>query len=524
MRIFFTYFTFFILNILLFCIPFSSNAQQKPKSKRIECSANLLTYDAATNPDVQILTGNVVFTHEGAICYADTAFYNEKTNVIEAFGKELIIHINDTIHLYGKYLVYDGNTKILSIEQDVILSDEYSVLYTDKLTYVRNENVGFYDHHGKIINDSNTLISEQGWYYTNSKDVYFKKNVVLTTPDYKVTTDTLKYNTNSKTAYFLCPTHILSEENKIYCEYGWYDTENDVYEFEKKAQIKSKTQQIKAYKIWYDKLNNKAKAYHNINIFDSVENVLILGQYADYDKSKGYAFVTDSAIAIFIDGKDSLYIHADTLWAEMDSNQHIKYVTAHHRVLFYRDDMQGSCDSLVYTDNDSIITMYRSPIVWFDKQQAIADTIKLYTKNRAVKEMRLMKNAFISEDIFSEKKFNQIKGVNMFIYFKNDKIDYVFVDDQAECIYYVFDEKNALIGINSSISKQMRILFSNNTVSTITLYDKVKGDLSPESDKSNPFLTDFIWLNRYRPKNKEDIFMSDFYKPELKKPQDNYEE
>ena len=131
--------------ILLICWMMiqTSFSQNKPKGKRIECTADILRYDASLHPDIQILTGNVVFTHEGAICYADTAFYNEKSNVIEAFGKELIIHINDTVHLYGKYLVYDGNTKILTIEEDVILSDEYSILYTNKLTYMRNENYGF---------------------------------------------------------------------------------------------------------------------------------------------------------------------------------------------------------------------------------------------------------------------------------------------------------------------------------------------------------------------------------------------
>jgi len=192
--------------------------------------------------------------------------------------------------------------------------------------------------------------------------------------------------------------------------------------------------------------------------------------------------------------------------------------------LFYRNDMQGSCDSLVYTAIDSVISMYRSPLVWFNKNQSLADTIRLFIKNKTIKEMHLIKNSFIVEDVFNEKKFNQIKGVNMFIYFIDNQIDHVFVDAEAECIYYVFDEKNALIGINSSVSKQMRINFSENEVSTITLYEKVKGDLSPEADKPNPFLTDFIWLNRYRPKNKYDIFMQDFYKPELKKQEENYED
>ena len=515
---------FHFILLCFFCsISFVAKSQDKKQGKRIECTADILRYDASKNPDIQILTGNVIFTHEGAICYADTAFYNERTNIIEAFGKELIIHINDTVHLYGEYLIYNGNTRVFVIRENVILSDEYSVLYTDQLTYERNENVGFYDNHGKIINDSNTLISEQGWYYTHTKDVYFNKDVVLTTPDYEVFTDTLKYNTQRKIAYFLSPTHIYSDSSTIYCEYGWYDTENEVYQFEKNAKINTNRQYIEADLIWYDKLNGKAHAYRDVSIFDSVENVLILGEYVEYNEPEEYSFVTDSALAVFIDGNDSLFIHADTLWAKMDSVQNVEYVSAYHKVLFYRNDLQGSCDSLVYMAEDSIITMFRSPVVWFEKKQTLADTIHIFIENKAIKNMHLIKNSFICEDIFTETKFNQIKGVNMFIYFENNQLNNIFVDAEAECIYYVLDDDKALIGVNSSVSKQMRILFQDNEVSSIILYDKVKGDLSPEADLKKTFLQDFIWLESYRPKNKWDIFGLNFYKPELKTDKEDYE-
>ncbi len=502
--------------LLIFLInnhPFLSQSQSKNKGKRIECTANILRYDASISPDIQILTGNVIFTHEGAICYADTALYNEKENIIEAFGKELIIHINDTVHLYGKYLTYNGNTKIFTIEEDVILSDEYSVLYTDKLTYFRNENYGFYINNGKIVNDSNTLTSQQGWYYTSSKDVYFKNNVLLTTPDYTVKTDTLQYNTKRKIAYFLTATSIYSDENTIYCEAGWYDTENDTYQFQKNAQINTKNQQINADTIWYDKKNEKAKAYHNIIIFDSVENAIVLGNYLDYNKEKNYAYITDSAIAVLIEKNDSLFIHADTLWAVLDSAENVEAVLAYHKVLFYRDDIQGSCDSLVYLAIDSIITMFTNPLIWFEDNQILADTIRLFIENKAIKEMHLINNSFICEDVFLEKKFNQIKGRNMFIYFKDNQINNVFVNADAECLYYVLDEMEELIGINNTISNQMQIYFLDNEVYSITFYEKVKGDMTPENEKKEVYLKDFIWLNQYRPKNKTDIFMQDFYNP-----------
>ena len=138
--------------------------------------------------------------------------------------------------------------------------------------------------------------------------------------------------------------------------------------------------------------------------------------------------------------------------------------------------------------------------------------------------MHLINNSFICEDVFLERKFNQIKGVDMFIYFKDNQIDNVFVDDKAECLYYVLDEIEELIGINSTTAKQMRIYFVDNEVSSITFYEKVKGDMTPETEKKEILLKDFIWLNQYRPKDKKDIFMPDIYKPTPKKKDDDYED
>lgn len=113
--------------------------------------------------------------------------------------------------------------------------------------------------------------------------------------------------------------------------------------------------------------------------------------------------------------------------------------------------------------------MFTNPLVWFEKNQTLADTIRLFIENRKIKEMHLINNSFICEDVFLERKFNQIKGVDMFIYFKDNQIDNVFVDDKAECLYYVLDEIEELIGINSTTAKQMRIYFVDNEVSSITL-------------------------------------------------------
>ena len=162
----------FYLRLLLvgiFCVvnalsSFGQKGEPAPKGKKITCTANMLTHDGSINPDVQILIGNVRFEHEGAICYADTAFFNEAQNTIDAYGQNLVIHINDSVSLYGKHLQYNGHTRQAVIYHDVRLTNETAVLYSDKLHYDRVTDVAYYNTGGRIENGESVLTSQQGWF------------------------------------------------------------------------------------------------------------------------------------------------------------------------------------------------------------------------------------------------------------------------------------------------------------------------------------------------------------------------
>ena len=56
--------------------------------------------------------------------------------------------------------------------------------------------------------------------------MYFRDDVVLTNPEYKINCDTLKYNTVSRISYFLGPTILKGKDNYLYCEDGEYDRGN----------------------------------------------------------------------------------------------------------------------------------------------------------------------------------------------------------------------------------------------------------------------------------------------------------
>ena len=501
---------------------FAQTDASAQKGKKITCTADRLDHDASINPDVQMLVENVRFEHEGAICYADTAFSNDKQNTIDAYGQNLVIHVNDSVSLYGTHLHYDGNTRQAIIYNNVRLTNGTAVLYSDKLHYDRLLDVGYYNTGGRIENGESVLTSVQGWFYTQLNDVYFKDSVLLVTPEYTIDSDTLKYNTSSEIAYFLGPTNIYSDSNVMYCEYGWYETLTDICEFQKESRLWSKSQCLIADTIWYDKVNDLGIARSSVVIVDTVENILFMGNYAEYRSQAGNAYLTDSAVAVLVEDKDSLFIHGDVMYVLFDSAKNVTFMHTYHCVKFFRDDIQGSCDSLVYNAEDSTITLINSPVLWTEENQFLADTIRMFIKNQQLSQMHFINDAMVFADVFEEQKFNQVKGDYMIAYFEDNDIQTVFVDGSAECLYYVQEENKDLIGIQKSTSAQMRVFFRENEVKEIRFYENVKGKVYPEEQLDEPLLRDFVWLNQFRPKTKGDIFTDIIYKVPVEKQEEDF--
>ena len=509
---FFKIVMFFACIILLFTHLSLFSQTKKPQGKKIECTADRLVYDADIDDEVKILYHNVIFTHEGAICYADTAYWNDALNTIDAYGQNLVIHVNDSVSLYGTHLQYNGDTKMAYIDYDVRMESKTTTLYADKLEYNRIEDVAYYNNGGRIVSGESVLISREGWFYTAKDEIYFKDSVNLTTPEYIIDSDTLKYNTLTDIAYFLGPTIIHSDSDYIYCEYGWYETNTDVAEFQQNARMYNKTQCLSADTLWYDKHNDMGIARRNVSIVDSVENTLFYGQYGEYKKRDGFAYLTDSAVAVFVDKHDSLFMHGDVMYVWFDSNQTLQHLQTYYNVRFFKEDLQGSADSVVYIAEDSVIWFFHSPVMWSKENQMLADTIRMYIKDREISEIHYIDDASIFADVFKQKKFNQVKGETMIAYFKDNEIDYVLIDGSAESLYYLQEDNKDLIGVNKSTSSQIKVFFEENEIVLIRFYDNINGKVYPLNQLDSDKLKGFIWLEEYRPKTKESIFENIIYR------------
>lgn len=492
----------FILLLLLIC---SSGYSQTRKIKLVQ--ADEAVYDRTLGEDVQRLLGNAIFEHEGALMYCDSAHLDNATNSMKAYGR---VHIksSDTLHLYGDSIYYSGETKIAEVFSNVKLIDNQTILTTDKLLYDRNTGIASYTTGGHIVNEDNTLDSQRGYYHTNSKDFFFRLNVVLINPDYVMNCDTLKYNTQTKISNFKGPTTIKGKDTDIYAENGFYNTDTDIAEFNENARVRNGDQILTGDSLYYERVRGYGQAFRNIQVIDTVQDVIVYGQYALYDKSLGFTMITDSAEAHIIDKNDTLYMHSDTIKATLDSAEKTKELFAYYKMKFYRNDLQGMADSLVYVFADSTLKLYNTPVIWTDENQLTADSIKVLTGEDEIKKMFLYNTAFLVSKDTVGTGYNQIKGRDMTgLFSKNDLVS-IAVNGNAETVYWVRENDGTLTGINKAFSSNMLIKLRDKKIRRITYLEKPNGTLYPEDEiaSSELLLKNFQWLGDRRPLTRKDIF------------------
>ncbi len=506
---------FFILFILNFSLVFSQT--------KIDFDSKYLFTTKELGPDIKILIDSVVFKHENSVMFCDSALFDYKTNYFDAFGNVRLIKpgkdLKDTVFLYGDTLHYSGRDKYAKVRNHVILEKDSLLLETDSLDYDLDKNIGYYFNNGVTVNGEDTLKSVFGYYYADNNEFFFKKNVEVTNPRFKMLSDTLKHNTKTKISYFTGPTEIISDSNYIYCENGWYDHNNNISQFNKNAYFKNKEQKLQGDSLYYNRNTGIGKAFRNVTFKDSIQDVLLKGNYGFYNENNGFFLMTDSARFIQVTENDSLFMHADTLQSYKDSvivndtAQVFRVILAFHHVKTYKYDFQSMCDSLVYSLLDSVFEMHTNPVMWSDSNQLSADYIEIQTYKNEVDEIDMIKNAFIISQSDSV-RFNQIFGDEMTAYIDNKKVSEIDVKGNGKSVYFIKDDNGKLIGVNFIECANMDIYLKNNKLDKIWFYEKPKGKIHPPLTlgQSETLLNGFKWEEKNRPLKKEDIY--NWFKPE----------
>jgi lipopolysaccharide export system protein LptA len=484
------------------------NTQGKRRIDLKHADEDIIERDNKTGKDWHRLLGSVSLEHNQILMLCDSAHFFPDRNQVTAFSK---IHIEqgDTLDIYGDYLFYDGVTEQALLNDNVELVDKETHLYTNSVTYdVKNE-IAQYSDSGRIINGENTLTSKMGRYYASRKLFHFKDSVKIVNPDYIMTADTMDYNTETETAFFTGPSEMEGDSIYLYCEKGWYDTKNNVTRIWKNAVIDNRKQIIHGDSLYYDDNTGYGQSFGNTSIADTSNKIIVEGDYAWYYKQPERFMVTDSAMFIQISGTDSLFLHADTISAVTltdSTGMGHRLMRAFYGCRIFSYDMQAKCDSIAYSFQDSVIRLYRYPVLWTEENQMTSDSMAIFTKNRQAERMELFSSAFVTSQV-DTMRFNQIKGRSLTGYFRENKLYKINIDGNGESIYYL-GEGNEIMAVNQATSAGIEILLEDGKISVIIENQNPEGVIDPPSilPQANPKLEGFSWHDNLRPKKVSDIF------------------
>lgn len=469
----------------------------------------------------------VHFVHKGVNLYCDKAIYYQDQDYIEAFSNPLgnvVMKQGDSINMIADYVEYSGKTQLAFAKGDVVLTEPKSVLTTDKLYFDRTRQLAYYNTKGKVVRDSSgTITSQIGRYYINAKKYQFTKDVVLVNPDYTLNTERLDFFPDNGYAYLFGPSTIVGETSKVYCERGFYDTKNDTGYFQRNAKIDYENRSVEGDSLFFDRNRSFASATNNITVTDTINNSIVKGHYAEVWREKDSMFITKRALAITVQERDSVYLHADTLM--VTGKEDNRKTRAFYNARLYKSDLAGKADSIHVNHKTGLtqlinlqrfsstdaFALARKPVLWNLGNQMTGDTIHLISNVETEKldSLKVFNNAFlVSKDTLSEDGFNQVKGQRLIGLFKDNELYNVDIIKNAETIRYMRNDKNELIGIQKSKSGSINIKIIDKAIDEVRFINQIDGNIFPESQfpKSGRRLRGFDWRGEERPQTVDDLF------------------
>ena len=483
--------------------------------------------------EITILAGNVRLRQGTSIFECDSCVITKRLNLFEAFGN---VHINDadTANVYSDHLRYLTDKKVAYLDGNVKLTDGKGTLTTPTLEYDVNTKVGIYRNGGRVVNKETVLTSEEGFYYVDLKDVYFKKKVRLKDPSYDLESDSLLYNTGTETVRFIAETFIKDSSGRtIRTKEGYYDKRTGKAEFGQSPVITDKDIQVTGRTIISDDSSGITQIFGRGIIVDTANKTTVIADTIFFNKKNESFLAFAKPLMIIEQDQDSTFVSADTLFSarltdlygtkdsavKKDTLKGVKivdtktkdstnrYFEAFRNVRVFSDSLQAVCDSIFYSFKDSVFRLYYDPVVWSNENQVTGDTILLFTKNKKAERMQVFKNSFIASLVKPE-IFNQVKAIRMDAYFIDGNIDSVRARGTAECIYYIQDEDSAFTGINQSSADLMDIYFKERELQRVVFRTAVKGTIWPMQQKSpgEMRLQNFKWRDVERPKTKYEMF------------------
>ena len=325
-------------------------AEQPAEKKLIDLKSDNMG-PVAPGDSVIFLVGNFAAQHNGAVITCDSAVrYSDMR--IEFFGNVLIN--KNTTYIYGDRAEYNGEVNEARVFSDIVkVVDEDATLYTYEFLFNTKENVGEFGGGGVLVNRDSRLESVRGYYYANSKELVCVDRVEMRNDEYELKGDSVVYNMATDNAFFFRNTNIWNKEGDyLYADRGAYRKADSLYKVTSNGYVLTDKQEMWSDSIDFYRAEDHIILWRDIQIDDTEHKVLAFGDYGEYWKEPGNAFLTrrPSIVSYDLSQGDSLFMRADSMFL-FTINENAERRAAEAAAA---DSLARSADSLALSGPDSL--------------------------------------------------------------------------------------------------------------------------------------------------------------------------
>ena len=506
--------------------------------------------------------GDVVIIQNDTInAFSDSLYYNGDSkiaklyrNVVlkngskDLFSKVLVYDLekkvatfNDTSTLVSKTMtmsslrgIYDVDSKMAHFYNQVSIIDEDMKLKTDSLRYDTELDRAYFLGPTYITQDNRKIYCEQGFYDMDAGRAFFSGNPKITEDQLVATAESMYYSRDDNTialegdGVIIDSTSVTkgdeiiinneTDDIRIIGNGSYIDDEQSIsgpdINYNKtnkninlygRSRVIHDSGYLDGDTIIYNDLQSQGLALGDVAFLDTIEQFIILSDRLNYnDSTKYYKATTDNLRPLYkqIVEDDTLFLSADTL-LNYNQGDTAKVIQAVGSVMIYKSDFQAVCDSLFYSDIDSVFRLYRDPISWSDTTQIKGDILSLIMKNDEVSEIIADGNAMIITEETPD-YYNQIKGNIIHSFLDSSKLNKMVVEGNAESIYLVSDEDNAYVGPNKTQCSSMIFHFDDDELDYIDFDTQPSNKMVPmdKATEEDLKLDNFKWYVDRRPTDK----------------------
>ena len=125
-------------------------------------------------------------------------------------------------------------------------------------------------------------------------------------------------------------------------------------------------------------------------------------------------------------------------------------IQAYSRVKMFRSDFQSVCDSLTMTTVDSIMHMYKAPVMWNGASQITSEIMHIISRNSQLVQADFEGKPMMVSEIDTV-HYNQVAGKDMRSLFRDNQIYRNDVNGNVQTIYYMQEDNSPEITLMAYI-------------------------------------------------------------------------